>query len=135
MSDVRLRPGERFVYDDDKGDVWQHDLRLEQVLPRDPACRYPVCIAGAGDGPPEDCGGPRGYAALLAAHCSWPAWLQARDDAALVAQRLLDWRHGGPRLTYDDAPFVAAFERMRERLAELLTAFNRHAVQAARCQL
>ncbi len=26
---------------------------------------YPVCIAGARAGPPEDIGGPRGYAALL----------------------------------------------------------------------
>jgi hypothetical protein len=58
LSDFRLRPGERFEYD--MGDFWQHDIRLEQVLPLDPRKIYPVCIAGAGDCPPEDSGGPEG---------------------------------------------------------------------------
>lgn len=135
LADFRLRPGERFVYEYDFGDFWQHDLRLEQTLPRDPARAYPVCAGGAGDCPPEDCGGPPGYAALLAAHCAWPAWEQARADAAFVAQRLLDWYEGGPRPTYEDTAFVDAFERMRERLAELPTPFRRRAVNAALRQL
>jgi hypothetical protein len=135
LCDFRLRPGERFGYEYDLGDFWQHDLRLEQVLPRDPARRYPVCTAGAGDCPPEDCGGPPGYTALLAAYCAWPAWEQARADAAFVAERLLDWQQGGPRPTYDDEEFVAAFERMQARLADLPATFNRRAVNAALRQL
>src|SRR5687768_15790980 len=55
LSDFRLRAGERFVYEYDMGDFWQHDLRLEHVRPLDPKKTYPVCIAGAGDCPPEDC--------------------------------------------------------------------------------
>ena len=135
LSDFRLRKGERFVYEYDMGDFWQHDIRLEQALPLDPKRRYPICTAGEGDCPPEDCGGPAGYAALLAAHCAWPAWEAAREDAALVAQRLLDWQHGGSRPTYEDSEFINALERMQERLAELPTAFDRRAVNAALRQL
>lgn len=36
LRDFKLRPGERFVYEYDFGDFWQHDLRLEKVLPLDP---------------------------------------------------------------------------------------------------
>ena len=135
LADFKLRKGERFVYDYDMGDFWQHDIRLEQTFPLDPKKRYPVCTDGAGDCPPQDCGGPAGYAARLAAHCAWPEWEAAREDAALVAQRLLDWCHGGPRPTYDDREFIDALERMQERLAELPTAFDRRAVNATLRQL
>jgi hypothetical protein len=135
LADFKLRKGERFVYDYDMGDFWQHDIRLEQTFPLDPKKRYPVCTDGAGDCPPEDCGGPWGYRQLLAAHCSWPAWEAAREDAALVAQRLLDWCHGGPRPTDDDSEFIDALERMQERLAALPAAFDRRAVNATLRQL
>src|SRR5205085_427262 len=32
LADFRLRQGERFVYEYDLHDFWQHDVRLEQVL-------------------------------------------------------------------------------------------------------
>ncbi len=34
LADFKLRKSERFVYEYDMGDFWQHDIRLEQVLPR-----------------------------------------------------------------------------------------------------
>lgn len=113
------------------GDFWQHDIRLEQALPLAPSKQYPVCTGGEGDCPPEDCGGPWGYRALLEERCSWAALCDAREDLVLVAQRLLDWYHGGPRPTYDDAEFSAALERMYERLEDAPIAFNRRAVNAA----
>jgi Plasmid pRiA4b ORF-3-like protein len=61
LADFRFRAGERFVYEYDMGDLWQHDLRLERIAPFEPSKRYPICIAGAGACPPEDCGGPPGY--------------------------------------------------------------------------
>lgn len=74
LSDFRLHQGERFLYEYDFGDGWQHDIRLEQVLPLDEPAHYPVCIAEHGDCPPEDCGGPSGYAALLLERGSWRSW-------------------------------------------------------------
>lgn len=55
------------TYTYDFGDDWVHDITIEKRLPPDPAVRYPVCLAGARAGPPEDCGGPPGFEAFLAA--------------------------------------------------------------------
>nr|WP_243704691.1 plasmid pRiA4b ORF-3 family protein [Micromonospora sp. KC723] len=57
--------GVRYVYDFE--DWWEHELLVEDVLPADPARRYPVCPDGERAGPPEGVGGPPGYAALRAA--------------------------------------------------------------------
>jgi hypothetical protein len=46
LSNFRLRRGERFLYEYDFGDFWQHDIRLEHVLPLDAHRHYPVCIGG-----------------------------------------------------------------------------------------
>jgi hypothetical protein len=128
LSDFKLRAGERFVYEYDMGDFWQHDIRLERILPLEPRKLYPVCSDGAGDCPPEDCGGPWGYKTLMDEHYSWLELLQAREDVLLVAQRLLEFSEGGPRPTPDDAEFLAALERMRNRLEHALIVFDRRAV-------
>lgn len=55
----------RFEYVYDLGDVWLHDVLVEQVdLPAEPL-RSPVCLAGERACPPEDCGGFGGYEDLL----------------------------------------------------------------------
>jgi hypothetical protein len=59
--------GARLRYTYDFGDWWEHDVVVEDVRDADPAERYPCCVAGAGAGPPEDVGGPEGYAEFLAA--------------------------------------------------------------------
>lgn len=135
LADFKLRPGERSVYEYDMGDFWQHDIRLEQVLPLDPRKTYPVCVAGSGDCPPEDCGGPPGYESLLAERYSWTAMEQVREDVLLVAQRLLDFYEGGPRPTYEDEEFVDALDRMREREAAAPVPLKRRRVNAARRKL
>ena len=40
---------------------------MEAINPPDPGVDYPVCLTGRRACPPEDCGGPWGYADLLAA--------------------------------------------------------------------
>jgi hypothetical protein len=52
-----------YIYD--FGDYWEHELKLEKILPRDKQKEYPVCMAGRRACPPEDCGGPPGYEDLL----------------------------------------------------------------------
>lgn len=130
LSDFRLRASERFVYEYDMGDCWRHDIRLERILPLNPKQTYPVCLAGAGDCPPEDCGGPAGYRTLLDERNSWNELLQAREDVLLVAERLLAFVDGGPRPTVEDEEFMAALDRMHDRLEQALVAFDRRAVNA-----
>lgn len=55
-------PSAYYVYD--FGDSWEHEIRLEKILPREKR-KYPACIAGKRACPPEDCGGIWGYEEFL----------------------------------------------------------------------
>ncbi|RZL95319.1 MAG: plasmid pRiA4b ORF-3 family protein [Variovorax sp.] len=63
IGDLTLRRPERFAYEYDFGDSWIHDLRVEVTLPVDPGLGYPLCTAGRGAAPPEDCGGAQVFMA------------------------------------------------------------------------
>jgi hypothetical protein len=56
--------GARFRYTYDFGDDWQHEITVEDLLEADPDTHYPALLAAKGACPPEDCGGPWGYANL-----------------------------------------------------------------------
>ena len=51
---------EKFVYVYDFGDSWVHDITVENI-DKERELDHPVCLAGKGACPPEDCGGPWGY--------------------------------------------------------------------------
>jgi hypothetical protein len=57
---------DRFKYTYDFGDNWEHLIVIEGRIPRVEGQRYPACITGKRACPPEDSGGPYGYADLLA---------------------------------------------------------------------
>jgi Plasmid pRiA4b ORF-3-like protein len=59
--------GTTFAYRYDFGDWWGHDIEVEALLPQEAGRLYPVCLAGVGACPPEDCGGSWGFAELLEA--------------------------------------------------------------------
>jgi hypothetical protein len=54
-----------FVYVYDFGDDWHHRVEFEQLLVVEPATRVARCVDGARARPPEDVGGPPGYAGFL----------------------------------------------------------------------
>jgi hypothetical protein len=56
--------GASLLYEYDFGDGWQHELLLEEVLTGDESLQQ-ICVAGKQCCPPEDCGGPQGFAELL----------------------------------------------------------------------
>ena len=64
LADLRLRVGERFLYEYDFTDSWQHDVRVEQIVPLEPGRRYPRCVGGRRRVPPEDCGSPWAFLEL-----------------------------------------------------------------------
>lgn len=51
----------KFLYEYDFGDSWEHEVVIEGSRKRKPKRRYPVCLDGARNCPPEDVGGVRGY--------------------------------------------------------------------------
>lgn len=59
--------GATFTYEYDFGDGWNHDVRVERLIPGDQVGfdQAIECLAGQRACPPEDCGGPPGYEQLL----------------------------------------------------------------------
>lgn len=58
LSDFKFRENERFLYEYDFGDCWQHEVRVETRLAYEENRPYPYCVGGKRRAPPEDCGGP-----------------------------------------------------------------------------
>jgi hypothetical protein len=77
LAEFHFRLGERFLYEYDFGDGWEHQIRLERILPFQPQQIYPICIGGKRSGPPEDCGGVA-------------AFQQQREEAPWRGQELLE---------------------------------------------
>ncbi len=55
----------KYLYD--FGDGWEHAIRVERLTAAEPDGRYPRLLAAERRCPPEDCGGPWGYADYLEA--------------------------------------------------------------------
>ena len=51
----------------DFGDGWEHTIKVERLADPAPGALYPCLIEVSGRCPPEDCGGPWGYAEMLEA--------------------------------------------------------------------
>lgn len=56
-------PTLKYVYD--LGDNWLHLIELENILPTEKGVKYPICIDGKLNSPPDDCGGTHGFDELL----------------------------------------------------------------------
>ena len=65
LNELVTEAKDRFEYDYDFGDNWQHEVLVEKIGVADPNVTYPLCLAGKRACPPEDCGGPWGYKDLL----------------------------------------------------------------------
>ncbi len=67
LGEIVAAVKDRFVYEYDFGDSWEHAIVVEKVLAPEPGVRYPLCLAGKRACPPEDVGGTWGYAEFLEA--------------------------------------------------------------------
>jgi hypothetical protein len=61
LANLHFRVNERFLYEYDFCDLWQHQVRIEKRLEVETSRSYPVCVGGQWAGPPEDCGGPQAF--------------------------------------------------------------------------
>lgn len=85
LHSIARKVKDRFIYEYDFGDSWEHDLVLEAILTPEPGVKYPRCLAGKRHRPPEDVGGPRGYQEFLAA---------IRDQDHPEHEEYLEWAGG-----------------------------------------
>lgn len=70
----------KFVYIYDFGDDWFHDITVER-RDAEATLLHPVCLAGKGACPPEDCGGKYGYEELKEMLTTSPDDSEARNFA------------------------------------------------------
>ena len=85
----------KYLYD--FGDGWEHTIKIERLIDPLPGIAYPRLIEAAGRCPPEDVGGPWGYAEFLEAirdpdhdrHAEFKEWIAGEfDPNAADADRL-----------------------------------------------
>ena len=65
LNSVITNEKQKFYYDYDFGDDWEHTIILEKIIPKDKNMKYPICVDGKRNSPPEDCGGVGGYEDLI----------------------------------------------------------------------
>jgi len=67
LSEVFGPKVKKIRYEYDMGDSWKHTIALEKKVAVEAGAHYPRCTAGERACPPEDCGGPYGYADFVEA--------------------------------------------------------------------
>jgi Plasmid pRiA4b ORF-3-like protein len=98
--------GDRLRYTYDFGDDWEHEIMVEDLLDPDPETHYPVLVAAKGACPPEDCGGPWGYADLKEI---------LADPSHEQHQEMLDWLGLDNTSAFD--PNAVTIDQIEEEVA------------------
>jgi hypothetical protein len=111
LAALGLRKGARFIYEYDMNIPWRHEVRIEDRLAAVAGKTYPICAAGDGACPPEDCGGPD----VFVAHRNDILSLDSRDDLATMAEIIGDITRERRLEILDDADTRWRLERAIER--------------------
>jgi len=118
----------RYLYD--FGDDWQHVIKLERWFENTDTAGMPFLLEAFGRCPPEDVGGPEGYATLLAAiaDAAHPGHAEALETAPAAsiprssirptwnARSTRSRRNGGRGRRASDPPSTLTFRASRHRL-------------------
>lgn len=96
LNHLLKRARDRIRYTYDFGDGWEHDILVEDVRAPKPDALHPICLAGKGACPPEDCGGVWGYADLREALAD-----PSHDDH----EEMLEWLGLDSSSEFDPASF------------------------------
>lgn len=112
---ARMQPGDQIAYWYDFGDDWWHDIVVESVDRPDPALSYPRCVTGRRAAPPEDSGGPWGFAELMSA---------LTDDQHPAHEMYRRWMDQIGEIGYDPARFD--IDEINEALSRLSAVALQH---------
>src|SRR5215470_4442894 len=130
LAQFGFRLRERFLYEYDFYDGWQHDVRLEKVLPLNSKRLLPVCTGGQRLAPPEDCGGARAY--MEAGDPRWRACWDAlpREELKRMAEAVQHFLNSsGDRSAIGDRETLrAALERVKAHQALRPDRLDRRAI-------
>ena len=79
---------ERFLYQYDFGDNWEHQIRVEAIITSESSSSEPLCISGKRACPPEDCGGAWNFMAQKQHYSIWYIADRFREIVQLYHQPL-----------------------------------------------
>lgn len=65
LKDLITHKGETFKYLYDFGDNWEHLIEVEDFIEKDISLKYPICIDGQMNCPPDDSGGLSNFYASM----------------------------------------------------------------------
>ena len=82
ITEFLIEKGQKAHYTYDFGDYWEHEIEIVDMLQKEKEIRYPKCLDGKRNGPPEDCGGIPGYEEVIDA-------LTSKDKSEY--EDLLEW--------------------------------------------
>jgi hypothetical protein len=128
LGQVISGEGQRFTYEYDFGDSWEHTLLVEKILPPEEGVRYPLCLKGKRACPPEDVGGVWGYEDFLEAirdpdhpehdeYLEWVGWEFDPEEIDLEAINAELRQMGRGRSTKsEDVWSVEGIEPVEEKL-------------------
>ena len=104
LADIDLAGAGRMLYHYHFGEGWTVEIGVEKILPLEKKQFYPVCVAGARAGPPEDCGGAEAYNDML--EC-------VKTPHTDIGQEWLAWL--GPEYDPEKCDLEAINEQLRQR--------------------
>lgn len=131
IRELCLSERERFRYIYDMGDFWEHEIRVEVFFDIDPKIRYPRCVGGARACPPEDCGGPAGYAALLEEATGADAFMDEEDAFETLADLGGAQGLGADEIRASLLDVIPVLERVANRASLLERRFDRRAANTS----
>lgn len=113
LSDFHLHRRERFLYQYDFTAGWELEIRIENILPFDPARSYPRRIGGKRAGPPGHCLGAWAYLQWRDQYfCRYPL-----EDLSLMVEAVSRFLESG------DRPSIGGLNQLREA-AERIEAYR-----------
>jgi len=127
LAALRLRKGNRFLYEYDLNIPWRHGIRIEDRVARLVNMTYPACTGGSGACPPEDCHDPAGFSDRRYDSLSWKVLEDLDTMVEIPGPIVLDRR---PEiLDYDETKRPAtrprSHSRARTRQRETVLALQR----------
>lgn len=98
MEFLEHTDGKTFWYWYDFGDDWWHKISIQKATKKDLAEYYgdtPLCTEAAGLCPPEDCGGPWGFAQLVEAinEPKHPEYKNYREWLGITGKKKIDFEN------------------------------------------
>jgi len=109
LKDIIGQGVKRFIFEYDFGDGWEHVVEIKGTVDSQKDVKYPRVTGGKRRCPPEDCGGPWGYADFLKA---------IRDPKHPEHKNMLEWIGGDFDSEYFDLeefPNLAAEAKAMEK--------------------